>query len=234
MLGAVFSAALHAQEVIGNWQGTMQTAPGLRAVLQISKAECNSLSGKLYSLGDDPHPISLTSVTLLNRVLRFSIDSLAATYEGKVSDDGSSINGTFSQGQAISLNFNRATPETAWPLDSPDVLGDSNLLALASRIANPYYIGFSTAAAHYGLTTQHRNVIFLVTPVRLRPLTPNLIHSAEPRQRRPSSRCPSGAKSRLASRPEQSNLLMPCIKHDAAQLQVPEHSRARAGKRYIR
>jgi predicted transcriptional regulator of viral defense system len=50
----------------------------------------------------------------------------------------------------------------------PDALGYSNLLALASRIANPYYIGFSTAAAHYGLTTQHRNVIFVVTPVRLR------------------------------------------------------------------
>jgi predicted transcriptional regulator of viral defense system len=50
----------------------------------------------------------------------------------------------------------------------PDAFGDSNLLALASRIADPYYIGFSTAAAHYGLTTQHRNVIFVVTPQRLR------------------------------------------------------------------
>jgi predicted transcriptional regulator of viral defense system len=54
------------------------------------------------------------------------------------------------------------------PEQGPDILGDSNLLALASRIADPYYIGFSTAAAHYGLTTQHRNVIFVVTPVRLR------------------------------------------------------------------
>jgi len=54
------------------------------------------------------------------------------------------------------------------PEQGPDSLGDSNLLALASRIADPYYIGFSTAAAHYGLTTQHRNVIFVVTPVRLR------------------------------------------------------------------
>jgi predicted transcriptional regulator of viral defense system len=50
----------------------------------------------------------------------------------------------------------------------PDALGDSNLLALASRIASRYYLGFGTAAAHYGLTTQHRNVIFLVTPERLR------------------------------------------------------------------
>ena len=54
------------------------------------------------------------------------------------------------------------------PEQGPDALGDSNLLALASRVADPYYIGFSTAAAHYGLTTQHRNVIFVVTPVRLR------------------------------------------------------------------
>jgi predicted transcriptional regulator of viral defense system len=54
------------------------------------------------------------------------------------------------------------------PEQGPDVLGDSNLLALASRIADPYYIGFGTAASHYGLTTQHRSVIFLVTPLRLR------------------------------------------------------------------
>jgi predicted transcriptional regulator of viral defense system len=54
------------------------------------------------------------------------------------------------------------------PEQGPDALGNSNRLALASRIANPYYIGFSTAAAHYGLTTQHRKVIFVVTPVRLR------------------------------------------------------------------
>jgi predicted transcriptional regulator of viral defense system len=54
------------------------------------------------------------------------------------------------------------------PEQGPDVLGDSNLLALASHIATPYYIGYGTAAAHYGLTTQHRNVIVLVTPVHLR------------------------------------------------------------------
>jgi predicted transcriptional regulator of viral defense system len=53
----------------------------------------------------------------------------------------------------------------------PAALGDTNLLALASRITPRYYLGFTTAAAHYGLTTQHRNVIFLVTPERLRERT---------------------------------------------------------------
>jgi predicted transcriptional regulator of viral defense system len=50
----------------------------------------------------------------------------------------------------------------------PDALGEGNVLALASRIADPYYFGYGTAATHYGLTTQYRHVIWLVTPVRVR------------------------------------------------------------------
>jgi predicted transcriptional regulator of viral defense system len=57
------------------------------------------------------------------------------------------------------------------PEQGPDALGDSNLIAHASRIADPYYIGFGTAASHYGLTTQYRNVIVLVTRARLRART---------------------------------------------------------------
>ena len=50
----------------------------------------------------------------------------------------------------------------------PDALGEGNVLALASRVAAPYYFGYGTAAAYYGLTTQHRRVIWLVTPARAR------------------------------------------------------------------
>ena len=55
-------------------------------------------------------------------------------------------------------------PDQGW-----QALGESNLLALATSIANPYYFGFATAAAHYGLTTQTRSTIFLVTPRHVRP-----------------------------------------------------------------
>ncbi len=56
------------------------------------------------------------------------------------------------------------------PDQGPEALGEGNLLALASRITvpHPYYLGYATAAAHYGLTTQHRNIIYLVTLARLR------------------------------------------------------------------
>ena len=54
------------------------------------------------------------------------------------------------------------------PEMGPHALGESNVLALASRIAEPYYFGYGTAAMHYGFTTQHRQVIRLVTPMRTR------------------------------------------------------------------
>jgi predicted transcriptional regulator of viral defense system len=66
-------------------------------------------------------------------------------------------------------------PTTFWsagsapPEHGPQALGNSNLLAQASLIAERYYIGYGTAATHYGLTTQHRNLIILVTPEHVRP-----------------------------------------------------------------
>src|ERR1019366_9472002 len=54
------------------------------------------------------------------------------------------------------------------PDQGPEAVGDKNPRAPASRIAKFYYIGYGTAASHYGLTTQHRNVIWLVTPEHLR------------------------------------------------------------------
>jgi len=50
------------------------------------------------------------------------------------------------------------------PDQGPEVIAESNILALASRLVDPYYVGYSTAAAHYGLTTQMRSVVWIATP----------------------------------------------------------------------
>ena len=54
------------------------------------------------------------------------------------------------------------------PEMGPDALGHDNVLALADRIASPYYFGYATAARHYGFTTQHRFTVELATPARVR------------------------------------------------------------------
>ena len=46
--------------------------------------------------------------------------------------------------------------------------GESNVLALASQLTPDGYIAFSTAAAHWGLTTQLRSVIWVVTRTHAR------------------------------------------------------------------
>jgi predicted transcriptional regulator of viral defense system len=48
-------------------------------------------------------------------------------------------------------------------------VGESNTLALASQLTTDGYIAFSTAAAHWGLTTQIRNVVWIVTRTHARP-----------------------------------------------------------------
>ena len=47
-------------------------------------------------------------------------------------------------------------------------VGESNTLALASQLTTDGYIAFSTAAAHWGLTTQIRNVVWIVTRTHAR------------------------------------------------------------------
>ena len=47
-------------------------------------------------------------------------------------------------------------------------IGEANTLALASQLTPDGYIAFSTAAAHWGLTTQLRSVIWVVTRTHAR------------------------------------------------------------------
>lgn len=117
VFSAFLPSALPAQDVTGDWQGSLNANSGPRAVLRVSKADCNSLTGTLYALGDDPHPIPVTSVTFANGAFSFSIDSLGISYDGRLSADSGSIHGTLHQGQSIPLDLVRATPATAWPLD---------------------------------------------------------------------------------------------------------------------
>ena len=51
--------------------------------------------------------------------LKFAVGALRGTYEGKVSPDGASIEGTWSQGQPLPLEFLRATQDTAWKDPAP-------------------------------------------------------------------------------------------------------------------
>jgi predicted transcriptional regulator of viral defense system len=46
----------------------------------------------------------------------------------------------------------------------PEGIPETNPLSLGKHLADPYYFGYTTAAAHYRFTPQSRNTVWIVTP----------------------------------------------------------------------
>jgi len=117
----VSATALQAQDIAGTWQGSLQppNAPNaLRIVLKITK-EADQLKGVLYSIDQGGQPTNAGAVTFQSSVLKVTIPAIGGSYEGKMSADGNAIVGTLTQGGALPMTFNRATPQTAWAIPEP-------------------------------------------------------------------------------------------------------------------
>ena len=120
-MAVLFVPALRAQDVVGDWQGTLDLGGGkLRMVVKVVKGDKGGLSAKLYNADRGTQPASASSVTLNGSTFRFSVAVMGASYEGKLSADGQSIIGTWTGGPIPTpLNYTRATPETAWEIPAP-------------------------------------------------------------------------------------------------------------------
>jgi len=117
-LAALLGSALHAQDISGDWQGTLKAGPqDLRLILKIAKAEGGGWKASLYSLDQTTDAIPVSSLTLADSNLEITVEAVRGSYEGKISADGASIVGTFTQGVPLPLELRRATKETAWQID---------------------------------------------------------------------------------------------------------------------
>jgi len=120
--GAAFSQ-LSGQNITGTWQGTIQPPQaqgrGLRIVLKISTTDADKLAAVMYSIDQQSPAIPATTFTRSGSTVKMTVTPLNGTYEGKVSADGNSIEGIWSQGMPLTLNLVRATPETAWVIPEP-------------------------------------------------------------------------------------------------------------------
>ncbi len=118
---AAFSTgALQAQDLTGTWQGTVQFGgKELRSVFKITK-EATGLKGMFYSIDQGGQGIPMGTISLQDTNLKITIPGMGGAYEGKLSADGNSIAGTFTQGpQSLPLNLTRATTQTAWAIPEP-------------------------------------------------------------------------------------------------------------------
>ncbi len=121
---AVCSASgLFAQSFPGTWQGALKVpqAPNgeLRIVLKISTTDADKLAAEFYSIDQQSPAIPATNVAASGSNLKLTIPQLNGSYEGRLSPDGATITGTFTQGAPAPLNLTRATPTTAWTIPEP-------------------------------------------------------------------------------------------------------------------
>ncbi len=120
-LASMLALACRAQsQVAGDWKGTL-SAGGveLRLVLHVTAAKDGALTATLDSVDQGTYGIPATSVTLKDSKFDLVVDAVHGTYEGTVNKDTSEIDGTWSQGQPLALNFRRATAAEAAPPPAP-------------------------------------------------------------------------------------------------------------------
>ncbi len=122
-LAAFAGAGLQAQNqnIVGTWQGSITPGPQtLRLVIRISVGDNDKLQGQAYSIDQPSPPLPVTPITRSGSTVKMTIAPIGGSYEGKLSADGNTMEGTFSQGVPLPLVLTRATPETAWTIpDAP-------------------------------------------------------------------------------------------------------------------
>jgi len=104
----ITSTLLRAQDIAGDWQGTLNAGGAeLRLVLHITKAPNGELKATLDSIDQNANGIPVKSVVLKDSKLSLDIEAVHGSYEGKVAPDTKTISGTWTQGMALPLEFKR-------------------------------------------------------------------------------------------------------------------------------
>lgn len=120
---AAQSAAASAQDIVGTWQGTLHIAQAnkdLRIVIKIAKADGGGYKATFYSIDQGGQAITVSKTNFENGELTFSIELIGGKYDGKISADGKTITGNWTQGASeLPLNLTRATADSEWAIPEP-------------------------------------------------------------------------------------------------------------------
>ena len=119
-------------QIAGDWQGALNVGGAqLHLVLHLVAAKDGSLTATLDSVDQGANGIPVTTATLKDSKLSLAIDAIHGTYEGTVNKDASEIDGTWTQGMPLELNFKRAAAPaaSATPAAKPSLDGLDEFIA---------------------------------------------------------------------------------------------------------
>jgi len=100
-----------AQTVAGDWLGTLRVgADSLRIAIHISAVADGQFKGTLDSLDQSARGIPMAAITVSDRQLTFTVPAVAGSFAGTLSDDGNTIDGSWTQGVSLPLVLTRGAP----------------------------------------------------------------------------------------------------------------------------
>ena len=109
--------------VLGIWQGTLHIAQAnkdLRIEMKVAKAGDGSLKLTFYSIDQGAQALAASKTAFQDGTLTFLLEMIGGKYEGKMSADGKTITGTWTQGpNGMPLVLTRTEPDAAWPIPEP-------------------------------------------------------------------------------------------------------------------
>ncbi len=118
--GETPSKGVPGEGLAGAWQGSLQVQAFQLRILMKIKEDGDTLTGTMDSLDQNALNIPINAISLDDKTVKLEIKKIGGSYEGKLSDDGSEIVGTWKQGGTnVDLTMRRLekTPDTSRPQD---------------------------------------------------------------------------------------------------------------------
>ncbi|MFP5237088.1 MAG: alpha/beta hydrolase family protein [Acidobacteriota bacterium] len=114
-------------KIAGDWQGKLSAGGAeLHIILHIHAAPDGKLSATMDSVDQGAMGIPIDEIKLTGSKLTMTVDAVHGTYDGTVNADTSAIDGTWSQGAPMALNFTRAVKAEAKPEAKPAAPTDAD------------------------------------------------------------------------------------------------------------
>lgn len=118
----LFTQGLLAQDLAGTWQGVVKNPDSkedLRTVLKIESSDTAPIKANFWSI-DQTYLVFPSTLTVQGGVIKMSIPGIGASWQGKLSADGTTLSGTL-KGFSIPVEWTmkRITPDQAWAVPKP-------------------------------------------------------------------------------------------------------------------
>ncbi|HVN94691.1 MAG TPA: hypothetical protein VMT38_13405 [Terracidiphilus sp.] len=163
-LPAAFAPTIRAQapqqpaQIQGDWQGTLSAGTvQLRLVLHITAGKDGALAATLDSIDQAAYGIPVSAISLNGSAFNMIVDAVHGTYTGAVNKDVSEIDGTWSQGTPLPLDFHRSAtplPPPAPPKPAAPTDIDGTWTGTLNTGATQLHVIFKIVNTVDGLTAQ--------------------------------------------------------------------------------